>query len=87
MNKCKDCDYFLPKYQECEHPDVPYSKANFCSPNEEACEFFEQMSVEKKNEYIIDEFRAEVGCENCCKSYVECNQCIKEYKNKELKWD
>ena len=44
MSKCKDCDYFLPSYQECECPDVPQEKAEFCLPNEDSCEFFEQMS-------------------------------------------
>ncbi len=42
MNKCKDCEYFLPKYQECECPDVSQSKAKFCLPDDEGCEYFEQ---------------------------------------------
>ena len=40
MSKCKDCEYFLSMYQECECPDTPQRKTDFCLPDEEACEYF-----------------------------------------------
>lgn len=49
MDKCKDCEYFLPKYLECECSDAPQSKADFCMPDEEACEFFELKIMPKEH--------------------------------------
>lgn len=48
MKKCKDCEYFLLKYLECECPDAPQTKADFCSPDDETCEFFEQNWSEQE---------------------------------------
>lgn len=43
MNKCIDCEYYVPKYRECECPEAPYSRQNMCSPDDCACcEYFEK---------------------------------------------
>ena len=72
MSKCKDCDYFLSKYQECEHPDVPQSRADFCLPESASCEYFEHNCGDKQ---ILKEREKMLLCKECKK----CGMCGKPY--------